>query len=341
MKCTTNNKIKSPRKKEMNYMGEWEMQDARETWRNLVRDSVTNSVSGRQERGSEIKPSRDLGPELEPVLNRDLKRRKKGVTIVPKDKVIQKDMIESALKTHKDLGSEDRKYLIGEVIGMDLSDGALTNFILRTYKLSNTGRFSFIYNLDLDSHIKTRSGKRVRKLVEVAGEEIAWPEVFANPYLSDEERDTIEKMYNREYFAVLNSLERAKCNNRNLEEILPCGSSNTDSLYLSDNKLKYTTIYSQCYDNVCMSEAEQLGKIIALGNGNDEIPQIAYVADGNKKSDRYCFRVMSLIKQLSEGNYINPKTGAMFSPLLLEQLLSKYEKEIKMYKRHLEILNRS
>ena len=48
---------------------------------------------------------------------------------------------------------------------------------------------------------------------------------------------------------------------------------------------------------------------------------------------------MKLIKRLAEENYANPKTGNLFSSTALRQLLSKYNKEIKMYQKYLELIN--
>ena len=140
-------------------------------------------------------------------------------------------------------------------------------------------------------------------------------------------------MSNREYYAILNTIQNAS-SVKDFDNIMPCVTSQDDILSLDKNGITYTSIYSKCYDNVCISESRQSGKIIALKDSN--IPQIAYVADG--KGDRYCFKIMELIERLAKGNYINPRTDLMFSEITLTQMLMKYEKEIKMYKIHLDII---
>ncbi len=256
---------------------------------------------------------------------------------IPRADLVQKEIIESSLKTHNNLSDEDRKYATNEIVKLNLNDRDLASFIAQIYKLSNAGRFSLTYNLDLDTHIKERVSERIKTLVGVAGKEKAWPELYNNPYLTDEETKTIQTMSNREYYVILNTIENAVVGN--LKEIIPCTISKDDILSLTDGGIKYTTIYSKCYDNVCISETRQSGKIISTAQG--DIPQIAYVADGTDKNNKHCFKVMDLVKQLAKGNYINSNTNSMFSDLLLSQLLSKYEKEIKMYKRHIDILRNS
>lgn len=290
------------------------------------------------------------------INNPNIDNSVKRVIGIPRDILIKQKMIETALKTHDDLSTEDRRYAMNIFLKniSGKSTEKVANFILQIYKLSNTGRFSFTYNLDLDTHIKAKIPERIKLLFDVSGTERAWPELYKNPYLTDEEKESIKTMSNREYYAILNTLENTlsfnQNNDDNLKEILPCEVSKDESLSLDEKGIHHTSIYSKCYDSVCISESNQSGKIISFSN-NIAVPQIAYVADNkpdnNKSEDgkkpgngkKHCFKLMELIEQLAKGNYINGQTGEMFSELALHQMLTKYEKEIKMYKRHLDIIN--
>ena len=276
---------------------------------------------------------------MEPVIiNNPLS--KKGVVAIPKDKLIRKTILETAFGTHKDLSNADVNFVVDEILKMELNNQQLTNVVLQVYQLSNTGRFSLTYNMDLNSHIKIKDTERINTLADVAGTNKAWPELYNNHYLTDQDKKVIEEMANREYYAILNTLETG--NDDNLNNILPCEMSTDNILSLTDSDIKYTTVYSKCYDNVCISEATQRGKIINMvGSKSDsDIPQVAYVADmNNGVGTKYCFKIMDIIERLAKGDYINPRTGTMFSEIALSQLLYKYDKEIKMYKKHLDILN--
>ena len=258
------------------------------------------------------------------VINNPIITSKK-VLALKRDKLIARSVLISALKTHPALTVDDIRWFLNQV--QQLNNRQLTDLILRIYKLSNVGRFSFLYNQDLDSHIQERNTQRVQTLIKVAGKECAWPEVYNNILLNSEERETIERMANREYFSILNTIETADPAD-DLDNIIPCTISTDEIIGLSQN----ATIYSQCYDHVCIAESQQSGKIISFSN---TIPQVAYVAD---QTERYCFPLMDIIKQLSQNNFVNSQTNQRFGDVTLKQLLTKYEKEIKMYKYYLDTL---
>ena len=259
----------------------------------------------------------------------------KGVVAIPRDKLVQNSVLNAALKTHENLTPEDRAFAISQILLLNLNDPQLARFILQVYKLSNTGRFSLTFNMDLDGHIKARVDQRLPILISTADTEKAWPELYDNPYLSPTERETINQMSNREYYAFLNAIQTASCA-KDFENILPCVAEQAEELSVNTEGIYYNSLYSKCYDTVCLYEAEQKGKIINL---DGQIPQVAHVADKTSADyGKYCFPLMELIKQLSEGNYINPQSKQRFSDRTLSQLLAKYKKEVAMYRKHLEIL---
>ncbi len=259
----------------------------------------------------------------------------KGVVAIPRDKLVQNSVLNATLKTHENLTPEDRAFAISQILPLNLDNQQLASFILQIYKLSNTGRFSLTFNMDLDGHIKARVNQRLPILISTAGTEKAWPELYDNSYLNPTERETISQMSNREYYAILNAIETASCV-KDFENIIPCQAERTEELTVNDKGIYYNSLYSKCYDTVCLYEAEQKGKIVNL---DGQIPQVAYVADKTSTDyGKYCFPLMELIKQLAECNYINPQSSRRFSERTLSQLLAKYKKEVAMYRKHLEIL---
>jgi len=269
--------------------------------------------------------------------------KKNNVTAIPRCDLVKAAVLDSSLKTHHKLNISDRNFLINVVLDMKLNDKKLSQFINQIYKLSNTGRFSLTYNLDLDLSIENRNGDRIRGLVTVSGTEKAWPELYSNDNLKSDEIETITNMSNKEYYAILNTIQTAG-SVKDFKKILPClDSSDNNSINNSiDINGYHNSVYSKCYNKICLYEKQQRGKIISF---NNKIPSVAYVADNPEGFDKYgnikgyCLNMMKLIKRLAEENYINPKTGNLFSSTALRQLLSKYNKEIKMYQKHLELIN--
>lgn len=246
---------------------------------------------------------------------------RKGVMGIPKNKVIQLNVLSTVLKNHN-FDSDIIKTIINEVLNLDLTDSQFAKFVLQIYKLSNTGRYSLTYNKMFENMVN--KNQSIKKLIRIAGTEEAWPELYSNNYLDRDEKNSIEKMYRREYYAMLHTIENSESNDNNL---LPCEINDQKTITLNEEGIKYTTMYSQCYEKICITENKQTGKIVSLSDNN--IPQIAYVGDKGKK---FCLNLVDLIGRLARGNYINPNTNMEFSKTLISQLLSKYEKEIKMYK---------
>ncbi len=114
----------------------------------------------------------------------------KGVFAISRCKLVHRAVLDAALRTHDELSEDDGNFVIETVLDLGLNDQNLSKFILQIYKLSNTGRFSLTFNLDLDTHIKIKNNERIKALVEVAGTEKAWPELYDNPNLTDLEKES-------------------------------------------------------------------------------------------------------------------------------------------------------
>jgi len=270
-----------------------------------------------------------------------LQNKNGKVLAIPRPILVRKNILEAVLRTHTDLSNDDINYAVSLVLKLNLSNQELAAFVLQLYKLSMTGKFSLTYNLDLDTHIKTRVSTRIHKLVQVAGKPKAWPELFDNPYLSVDDIERMQKLSNREFYSVLNTIETAKCARDLDKPLIPCSSDSVETIN-TNGGIYYNYLYSECYNNVCLHESEQKGKIISLNSsksGNDSY-NVAYISDKvSMTEDKSCFDLMELVDRLARNNYTNPETDKPFNDRTLNLLLSRYQTEINMYKRHLEILS--
>jgi hypothetical protein len=262
------------------------------------------------------------------------------VNAIFKSDLLHQRILEQALVTHRELSREDILYLIKLVMEQNLNNEDLAKFVAQTYKLSNTGRFSLSFNSDLDTQVKSRDREKVIKLILASKTKTTWPELYDNQLLNNEEITLVRDIANREYHSILYTLDTADNCKIIPNNLLPTLSSDPEILQDikrgSNGKIYYNSLYAECYDKVCLYEAQQRGKIISLNSTRSELPKIAYVMDDrNNKPTKYCFDLMTLISNLAKGDYINPNTGDLFSERVINQLFTKYNIEIKMYKYYL------
>ena len=259
---------------------------------------------------------------------------RRGVRVVARDNSVKKSLFTSIFKGHK-LSPSDINYVVDIIEGINMTNEQMAKFANQTYLLSNTGRYSLSYNHDLNQAIKVRDSNRIMKLIDNAGTQQAWPELYDNPKLEPKDITLIGNISNKEYYIMLNTIETATTS-KDFQNIMPCGKDSVDSISINDKRLYFNSIYEKCQNKICVYEAEQVGKIISLSN---DVPKVAYVAD--KEGDKYqgyCFDILFLIERLAKGNYENPATDELFSDVTRDQLLSKYHKEIQMFKRYLLII---
>ena len=256
----------------------------------------------------------------------------RGVKAIPREKILQKSIVEQSLHSHDALTDDDISYMINLVLNLDISNKKLTNIILHIYKLTNTGRFSLTFNTKLDIAIKNRDRDKIINLITISSNEAAWPELYDNQELDNEEIENILSLTNKEYFAILNSIQTASSSD--FENILPCVTKQDEIISYDKEGIYYNSLYSKCYKNICLYESEQIGKIISTSG---IIPSVAYLTDFNKsgQNKKYCFKMMELIERFARNDYTNSKTGTRFSDRTISQVISKFGKEIKMYRRYL------
>ena len=243
---------------------------------------------------------------------------------------IHSSLLTITLQSHPNLNPDDIQYAVGVISGMGVSDVELARFTMQTYQLTNTGRYSLTYNYDLDYHIKNRVPSRIQTLVRGARSREAWPELYDNSFLSQNQIRLIDDISNLEYATILKSIKEGKLLS------ISDKTNNTDEKITVDEDVYYNSIYSKCYDQVCVTEARQRGKIVSLLD--PQLPKLAYVSDPSSENIKECFDLMLLISRFANGNYMNPKSNRPFSDRTTNQILTKYDKEIKMYKKHLEIM---
>ena len=261
------------------------------------------------------------------------------IMTIPSTTIFCQRLLTEVLSTHEALNDEDI------VFAVDLGCQAqgltniqiLGNFVTHSCQLTNTGRFSLSFNYALDQAIKSRNGDRFIALATSPSQNI-WLEVYDNAELTSDERKIILDMYNRELVVFLNILEQGSTEAGSL--VLPC--DRIKECHPTDiNNQGKTCLYSNCYRDVCLAESKvfqipESGRL-ALPDQSDQIPGTVMVPDIREGFLRvvHCFDFITLIRSLSTVPIINPITEKPFSPEGLRLLLSRYEKEIKMYRRYL------
>lgn len=260
----------------------------------------------------------------------NLRSPKSSVIAIPRCELIRKKIVHDALKTHSKLLEDDIKFGVDTIVNCSkeniLSDEELASIVLHMYKGSNTGRFCLTFNLDIDMHLRSRDKERIKMLTK-APKEAAFPELYQNDLLTQGEKDTINRMYNKEYYAILNTIEKSKfCDT----PLLPCHQEKDEYIFQDNSNL---SIYNQCYKDICIQESMESTPCLS---GSCNIPQKTYVADCSSGENKaYCFDMIDLIKRLGSNNLNNPKTHKPFSDRAKCQLINKYMKEIKMYRKYL------
>lgn len=257
----------------------------------------------------------------------------KGVVAIPKFKIILREMLVNVLKTHNNLNTDDINYMISFIFHLDLTDNDLAKFITQTYKMLNTGRYSLFYNYKLDQYIKDRTPELLYNQIKLTGSVKAWPELYCNDLLNENEIDVIDEISKREFNVILYTIEESHEPSCKTDQIvLP--TFNSSQISQDSDGIYYNSLYSKCYDKVCIVESKQKGKIVNL---DSKIPEVAYVidTDNTTKEIKFCFNLMNIIERLSKENYTNPKSNKPFSDRTKLQLLDKYQTEIKLYKKYL------
>lgn len=260
-------------------------------------------------------------------------------------------LIEVVMKTKDDFDETDIKFvkdLISDTIDKNnnknnsknknnkikINNGQLIKFILSIYLLSYTGKFCLTQNYNFYNAVKNRDKFRILKLI-TGSDKDRFPELHNNPKLDQNEFDQIKNIEIDECKTLLNVYNEAN-SEEDFYNMIPCKTldKNTDLTLNTEGNITYSQIKDECRDKICIfDQKSQL-------NLNWLIPANVYLIDyREKQAEKYCFELLDLIQRLSEKNYKNPNTNNNFSDSVIESLLNKYQKEIKMYDRFLELTN--
>ena len=266
-----------------------------------------------------------------------------GATIISTKHIFCQHIFYECFSTHKDLFSEDIKYASTIGCNVELSDKNLSIVLLHICKTTNTGRFSLIYNFNLDKAIINRDSQRIFELIKLPSENIkkTWPEVYDNESLLSIEKDTIINIYNKELNAVINVVSRGKAISPpyNIKFMTSCESLTESNGEIMKKYENDTTLYGICYRGVCIQESTDN----SVQFNTDEPEKLIETLMVPEKSESMeinihivrCYDFLHLIHGLSMNPPVDPITTNSFSQITEKMLLTRYEKEIKMYKKFL------
>lgn len=244
---------------------------------------------------------------------------------IPASTIVTAKAVARALSTHPDLSDSDVAFGVSYVSSLPLTSDQLALILLMMSRNTNTGRFALSFNHELDNALILRDTDILSALLTKDPANF-FVELYDNQELTDLERQTVENMVRRELEAMKATVQYATVLSLDgaLEEV---------ELFTGSQE----TLYSRCYGDVCVAETSD------VMNGGSDIPQIVYAVDqvGDESPIAYVFDYMDLIAALSTDQAINPATQQPFSSIAQRELGQRYAKEIKMYRRYLEQLQRA
>lgn len=232
-----------------------------------------------------------------------------------------------ALSTHQSLTREDIEYAQNTLCSHLTSHDTIALFILLANRNTTTGRFSLFFNKVLDECIVSRNSERLIKTA--AGPKENFVELFENPLLTALERETVEKVMNLEYRAMLSAVVNGE--RRREHHVKRLSPYDEESLVYQVSDAS-SSLYGKCYSDVCFLE-----------NDEEAIPMTSTIMVLDQPEDKllrylHCIPLLDLIEAFSRERPINPQTGRPFSSATTSLIMEKYAKEIKMYKYYLSLI---
>lgn len=253
------------------------------------------------------------------------------ITVDSKD-MFCKQIVEECYSTHDNLTSKEQEWGIINTCQYLLTDSEIEGqwpklvlFILHTCKLTKTGKYSFIYNFELDNSIKQRNINKLYQLLNLSQED-RWKEKINNDLLSANEKNKLSIIRNKEMTAILNLVSEG----RTMEFpylsgfMTPC-----------NNNLN-TTLFSDCYKGICI---EEIHEHVDTEPTVLMIPFNKKSLNGNIIKEIRCYDFDILMEALSSDNVSDPFTNEIFTPELERMLKNRYDIEIKLYKAFLRYLD--
>lgn len=249
------------------------------------------------------------------------------------------------LRTHKNLSPDDIRFVSNYVASFrasgsndDFNDDQFAMFLAYA-DVTGIGKFALIFNEELDSAIKSQDSNALHDML--LGPKEMFVEVYDNPFLTDDDRESSLLMLSRSIYAnklMLDELRKLITSLENIDD-----SCSTDSALTAETStssgVSTVTIAARCYQAVCIQESKILSEdaVRAQINMNDKPPQQVYAVDKSASKltpQVYCFDTLELLKAVSQDNAINPKTNEPFSPEALNLIKQKFHRELAMYRRY-------
>lgn len=181
------------------------------------------------------------------------------------------EAVRQALATRNNYTKSDIEFVSASLLS-DSEDKItleiVAKFCIRTYIYSNTGRYSFSFNAILKRVVDIRNARAVRMLALMPDDE-AFPEVYKNTMLLDQELTTILTMTKREYLASVNMINMAVASTN--DSLTLFGVSRSELLY--DKAYKYTALQELVseVDFPVLSTVPKKIKIKGQIEGTDEL----------------------------------------------------------------------
>ncbi len=227
--------------------------------------------------------------------------------------IIKYNIINEVLSTHN-LSDDDRKYGITFIGNLEITlDDIFFKFLLYTNKKTFIGLFAHSYNDYFDDAIKTKDSKVLKNMASEITDNVFF-ELGNNKLILDEDKQQVQKILDYEYRGIKSAVEYALAKNDVQSNILT-----------GDNSL-----YSQ-----------ELGKFLKADKGIAIYPNycnIIYLIDNVKNSKHpkiFSFVLWDLLNIVILNN-LNPQTNEPFSPQVYNNLIKKYELELKLVSRYLK-----
>lgn len=283
-----------------------------------------------------------------------------GVT-APKEVLARSRLIVQALRTHKEFNNEDINYTLKALLGTRLLKDEiyqqLSKFITHINKKSYTGRFSLLYNYDFDQSVKGRNIERVQ-LLSYVDSESSFPELYENEYLSEKEKEGIEKQYQREVLATYNTIDHVSSsrsgNNSGYGENLlyPCSYTLEGYMVDSDGVKSGKTLYNECYKEVCIFEKDVMGEDVELYEESGVVNNTLLMPQYSNEDGMFyikCYTILDIIDKAYRRIYKMERQQDVdemeerkmnISGEMLNMVKKRFGKELNMYRYYKDVLNR-
>ena len=219
---------------------------------------------------------------------------------------------------------------IAETLCGNLTKKETAIFATLMFQKVNSGRYSLSFRQRLIDIVDSGSKE---DLVNLAREspEVLFPELYDNPLLDDAEYKIVQDMFTLEWNAMQTLLTRG-------EDLENFGKYFT---FCQESKVEVSTpsgtegLYSQCFSDVCVF-SRRGGNYIDEAQGRMPSANVYVPVHTSEGIDKYCFDQLQIVEMLARGENANPETGEPFSDNILGLLQSKFDKEVKMFRRFLE-----